>query len=99
MTLHPRTARLLLLACLLALSTAANAREVRLQGPNGDGGNCPGQAEVDNDAPAPASQKRNAGATPDKLRATTPATRGSGGGGGETSARPRWHSFLPGMFR
>jgi hypothetical protein len=86
-----------LLLCLLLLSAGsmAGAREVRLHGPNGDGG-CP-------DAATPATA-----AVPTKTTAPT-ATHASKikpvvtvrGGGDDTSTShaPRWHSFLPGMFR
>jgi hypothetical protein len=86
-----------LLLCLLLLSAGsmAGAREVRLHGPNGDGG-CP-------DAAIPAT-----GAAPAKAAAPTAAhankikpviTVRGGGDDTSTSHAPRWHSFLPGMFR
>lgn len=86
---------------LLALSTVAAAREVRLQGPNGDGGTCPeaaaaaaAAAGADTGSTPPA--RRPAGTHAGKAKAT-PMVRGNGDA--EAAARPRWHSFLPGMFR
>lgn len=81
----------LLLICACA---GVSAREVRLQSPNGETGTCPelqAQAATPKAAPAPVRSKPAA-----KPAATTQ------GGGGEASVRgqgPRWHSFLPGMFR
>jgi hypothetical protein len=96
--------RRLSLAVLLLSSAfachAVHAREVALQGPNGDGGACVvSRADVAgtvdrSDATDPA---------PAKPTAKPAATRQAGGGGGGSSVRntqaPRWHSFLPGMFR
>lgn len=82
---------------LLALSMGAVAREVRHQGPNGDGGDCPiAAAEAETGTPAPARRA----ADPRGKAKASPMVRGSGGNDGEgATARPRWHSFLPGMFR
>lgn len=83
----------LLLICACA---GVSAREVRLQSPNGETGTCPelqAQAATPKAAPAPAPARSKPAAKP----AAT-----SQGGGGEASVRgqgPRWHSFLPGMFR
>jgi hypothetical protein len=79
---------LMVFACLPVL-----AREVRLQGANGDGGTCPeAAAEV---VVQPRSKgKRATIATPDKAKPTT--YRGDDGSGVRA---PRWHSFVPGMFR
>ena len=100
----------LLASCLLFAASAAAAgnREPRLHGPGGDGGAC-----TDTDAgaaPVPAaSTAKPATAATAKPSATTTHIKpvvtvrgGSGSGGGDdgTSVHaPRWHSFLPGMFR
>lgn len=89
----------LLLGLLLGAvgSAAAVNSDVRMHGANGDGGGCA-------DAATPA-------AVPAQATTTKPATttnhaskikpvigvRGGGDDGG--SHAPRWHSFLPGMFR
>jgi hypothetical protein len=91
----PRSTGVFVIATLLALSAGATAREVRLQGPNGDGGACP-QATVDNDGAAPTPQSHKRAGARDKAKAT-PMLRS--GGDGSATARPRWHSILPGMFR
>lgn len=91
----PRSTGVLLVATLLALSAgAAAAREVRMQGPNGEGGACPeAAAEEDGSGPAPRANRR-AGAR-EKAKAAPMLRSGEGG----SAARPRWHSILPGMFR
>ncbi len=88
-------------ACLLLvfLSAPVAARDIRLQGANGDGGRCP---EV-------AAAADEAGGTNGKPHASNPAqaprikaTKPVSAHGESDSARipaPRWHSFLPGMFR
>ncbi len=93
MTARRRNALMLLAATALLVSAAASAREVRLQGPNGEGGVCP-TAAAEAEADLPPSQKRPAGNRGGKAKAT-PMVRS----GGDAVARPRWHSFLPGMFR
>jgi len=81
---------------LLCLCTTASAREMR-QGAGSDDGSCP---EI---AAAVAEAEGSAPAT--KPRAATPAARNkstkSSGARGDTQRvqAPRWHSFLPGMFR
>ena len=87
-----RTARLLLAASLFALSVGASARDVRMHGPNGEGGSCPDVTE-ETDAPAPAPKRTQAG-TRQKAK-SAPMMRSAG----DSTTRPRWHSFLPGMFR
>lgn len=92
----------LLLACALSTTmSAAMARDVeRLSA--GDSGDCPADlaaaraeaGEKDNDAAARAAQP-----VPSPVRAK-PTVRGSDtpSTGGRLHA-PRWHSYLPGMFR
>ena len=86
--------RIALCLLLLCASSLANARDVRLHGPNGDGGSCPEATAVA--TAAPAASKHAPVVNRGKARAPT-AFRG---GGDDTVTRtPRWHSFLPGMFR
>ena len=86
-----RTARALLLGALLTVSIGASARDVRMHGPNGEGGTCP-DATIETEAPAPVASKRQ----PIREKAKSmPMVRSSG----DSAARPRWHSVLPGMFR
>jgi hypothetical protein len=98
----------LLASCLLFAASAAAAgnREPRLHGPGGDGGACTeADAGAASDAPAAASAKPATAATT-KPAATTHikpvvTVRGGSSGGDDSSSvhAPRWHSFLPGMFR
>jgi hypothetical protein len=88
--------RLALCLLLTCASFAAGARDVRQAGANGDGGTCPealSAAAMEEEAPARAEDKRDPAAG-------GKSTRARGGGGGNPGMRaPRWHSFLPGMFR
>lgn len=90
----PRSTGVLLIATLLALSAGAAAREVRMQGPNGEGGVCP-EAAAEEDGPAPAPQANKRAGTREKAKAAPMLRSGDSG----STARPRWHSILPGMFR
>jgi hypothetical protein len=82
------------LLLLLGMSSMANARDVRMHGPNGDGG-----ALTDSRTavapPLPAARHEPA-PTQAKVKAPPPFRSGDDDGGSRT---PRWHSFLPGMFR
>ncbi len=78
---------------LLGLSSVVNARDVRMHGPNGDG-----SALVDSAAiAAPPPTKHDATTTVHARVKTPPLFRSGDDDGG--SRAPRWHSFLPGMFR
>lgn len=84
--------RLALCLLLTFASYSAGARDVRQAGANGDGGVCPEElpASVDETAPASAGSKRAPAVK------SAPAARG---GDNQSTRPPRWHSFLPGMFR
>ena len=87
--------------CLLLLSAGALAevRDVRMHGPNGDGGDCTeADAAVPADAATPGTKPAATAAKPAGAARIKPVVtvRGSDTG---TSHAPRWHSFLPGMFR
>lgn len=102
---NPHRYRLLPLCLLLASAGAfAEAREVRLQGPNSGGGECV-EADADaahdvvpgiEDAASKTPPPKPAGAST-RIKPVV-GVRGSDGGGGGAHS-PRWHSFLPGMFR
>ncbi|MEZ0470846.1 hypothetical protein [Luteimonas salinilitoris] len=88
--------RFALLLLLCSASLPLLAREVRQAGANGDGG-CPTSTLAEEDAGTSAPRGERPGAT-------TPAAKegatGAPGGNTENNVRaPRWHSFLPGMFR
>jgi hypothetical protein len=88
---HAMFVRALFAMTLLSLAVSAEAREARMAGPGGDGSNCAPDyaigAEPDVD---PVRTTRRI--EPDKP--VSPR-----GGDSEVSRPPRWHSFLPGMFR
>ena len=94
-----RLSPILLSVALLCASGQVLATESRQMGPDGSG-SCPESTaagndaadEADNDAAAAPARRSTQKAKP------TPAVRG-GGNGGQRSSAPRWHSFLPGMFR
>jgi hypothetical protein len=86
--------RYLLCVLLLSLSAFADARDVRMHGPNGDGGSeaCPVPA-----ASPPALTRQTSTTTSHGKAKTPPLFRGGDDDAGPHA--PRWHSFLPGMFR
>ena len=85
--------RLALCLLLTCTSFAAGARDVRQADANGSGGTCADELPVTAEDPPPvgAGGKRNA---PAGAKAA-PAR----GGDNQSMRPPRWHSFLPGMFR
>ena len=85
--------RIALCLILICLCTAASAREMR-QGAGSDDGSCPeiAAAVAEAEANAPVSKPR--GATP-AVRNKSSKARGDT----QRVQAPRWHSFLPGMFR
>jgi hypothetical protein len=91
-----RIAACLLLVCV---STTAAARDIRMQGANGDGGRCPEVVAAAAEANATTGKAQPAASTPaPRAKTTKPASARSEGDTPRISA-PRWHSFLPGMFR
>ncbi len=100
--IHPGVMSLCLLLLALGAASVASAttREVAMHGPNGDGG---GECSApESTAPATARAATDPKATKPAKRA--PATRIKPivpvrGGDDDAAHAPRWHSFLPGMFR
>ena len=83
---------------LLCLCTGAYARDIRMHGPNGDGGSCTDESSAPLAALVPA--KPIPAAIPRAGKPKAPTALRSGGGGDDIGMHaPRWHSFLPGMFR
>ncbi len=76
---------------LICASTNVAARDIRMQSANGEEGVCP-----TTEAEAPDDAKPVATPTPAK-RVKQPTT--VRGGDNNRTHGPRWHSFLPGMFR
>jgi hypothetical protein len=89
--------RYVLCLLLLCISSIVSARDVRLHGPNGDGGACPDATPV-TAVPATAATKPTP-ATPGRSKAKAPILFRAGGDDDIGPHTPRWHSFLPGMFR
>lgn len=85
----------------LSISLPAAARTAAMMGANGEAVECPDVAGADDDQVAdpqrgakPAAAKRGAAPTPTKAR---PADRDPNATAPVRG--PRWHRFLPGMFR
>ena len=90
--------RLAICLILLCASPLAFGRDVR---PSGDTGDCR-DSVITVPSPAQTPVKR-APAVVHKAKPAASTAHTSGGGGGDDSSGmprvPRWHSFLPGMFR
>jgi hypothetical protein len=94
-----RPSPILLSVALLCASGQLMATESRQMGPDG-GGSCPestaaGNEVVDETDPDAAAAPARRTQKTSKPAATPKASNGGGNRGGT----PRWHSFLPGMFR
>jgi len=103
--------RLALCFLLVLASTSVSARDYRMAGPNGGGGSSPGNCseQTADDAPditnaiaeatkKPAAKPQVTATTQRKPVKVTPAARAEADSASRLTA-PRWHSFLPGMFR
>lgn len=90
--------RLALSLLLLCASLPLAAHDIRMMGANGDGGgSCQDDAAVqDDDTVRPASAKPATHAV--KPVKAKPGVRRASDSVGDIRP-PRWHSFLPGMFR
>lgn len=103
MNTAPRPSRRLLLALLplclaFAGGASAGSHEVAMHGPNGNGGDCDAPATPAPEATNPKPVPTNA---PKRSNRVKPVVNVRGGGDGDegSASAPRWHSFLPGMFR
>ena len=89
---------LLMSLALLCASSLAFGRDAR---PSGDTGDCR-DSVITVPSPAQAPVKRPT-AVVHKVKPAAATTHTTGGGGGDDAGGvprvPRWHSFLPGMFR
>ena len=88
--------RLAICLILLCVSSLAFGRDAR---PSGDVGDCRDSAIT---VPSPVQgQVKRSTAVVHKAKPATAHTSGGGGSddGAGTPRVPRWHSFLPGMFR
>ncbi|MFP5373906.1 MAG: hypothetical protein ACLGHW_03275 [Gammaproteobacteria bacterium] len=97
----PAIARCATALLLAGACAAVPAREIQLHGANGDGGSCPeinaARAKAEDKAELHSSGERPQPVAP--AARGTPSAQGESGGGGNRMQAPRWHSFLPGMFR
>lgn len=89
--------RTVLVLLLASLSFPLMAKDVRQLGPNGGGGCSDDLAQADGSA-SPAKNAAAPAARPHPAAKPRPAAS-HGGDGGSDLRPPRWHSFLPGMFR
>ncbi|HEU4813644.1 MAG TPA: hypothetical protein VFS99_05395 [Xanthomonadaceae bacterium] len=92
----------LLLACALSMTmSTAMARDVeRLSA--GDAGECPADlaaAKADAEEKATENATRSAKPSPAPVRSKPTVRGGDATSPGNRLNAPRWHSFLPGMFR
>ena len=89
-------------ACLLLVCVSASvaARDIRLQSPSGDGGRCPEVSAAAAEASAGNGKPQHA-TTPAPTPRAKVSKPVSARGESDTPriSAPRWHSFLPGMFR
>jgi hypothetical protein len=90
--------RILLSLLLVCACASTGAREMVRSGANGDGGACPELAATESTVAA-ADKPRNAAKAPARAKPGKAAPSVRGGGGEGRVSTPRWHSFLPGMFR
>jgi len=96
-----RLSPILLSVALLCASGLGMAAESRQLGPDGDG-SCPETAAASNEATDEADPDAAAAPAPRRTQKAKPAPATRSGGGsaaGQRNTAPRWHSFLPGMFR
>lgn len=88
--------RRIVVCLLIALASASvAARESKLS--DAEGGSCRGAQSATSRAP-----DRDATVLPAPVKKTKPALPSNTGGGGDDvrlPSSPRWHRFLPGMFR
>lgn len=89
--------RILAVLTLLSLALPAEAREARMAGPGGDGSACSTDYAA---STAPDVDPVRAARRPESEKPAIPRGTGTGTGSDADASRPpRWHSFLPGMFR
>lgn len=92
--------RLLVSLLLILACTTVSAREAGKHSANGGGSSCPDVATTaQTDPDVSASAKPAARVAAPTGRAAKPVSQRSGNAAGNQPNTPRWHSFLPGMFR
>jgi hypothetical protein len=106
MTTAPRTTRRIPMIALLPLclafagGAAAGSHDVAMHGPNGNGGSdCDQPAATAPEAANPKPVPTPAPAVKRSNRVKPVVSVRSGDGDDSSGHTPRWHSFLPGMFR
>ncbi|RZA20706.1 MAG: hypothetical protein EOP93_05270 [Lysobacteraceae bacterium] len=93
-----RLSPILLSVALLCASGQVLAAESRQMDADGSG-TCPDSTTASNDATDETDVDAAATAARRTQKAKPAAAARGGSPGGNRSAAPRWHSFLPGMFR
>lgn len=96
------SARLFLCMILLCASFPLMARDARMLDANGAGGGSCQEHDEDDDArrDPPAVRPTTSKPATHAAKPAKPAGNATHGGGDFDAVRPpRWHSFLPGMFR
>ena len=84
---------------LLCVCMGAQARDIRMHGPNGDGGgSCADESSTPLAELIPVAKAAPA-ALPRGGKPKAPTALRSGGDDSTGMHAPRWHSFLPGLFR
>ena len=88
-------------ACLLLVCVSATvaARDIRLQSPSGDGGRCPEVAAAAAESNGTTGKTHTATPAPAPRAKTSKPVSARGESDAPRISAPRWHSFLPGMFR
>ncbi len=87
--------RICLCLLIVVASTTVAAREIKLSSPNG--GSCPDAAAAMEREPATRTATRTSAPAP-AVKSSKPVLHSDATNSGRMQS-PRWHSFLPGMFR
>ena len=91
--------RRIALCLLIALASASvAARESKLSAPGGDGA-CPSQSQRQAEDRIPVREAAPTLAPANKTKVSPRSGGGDSDGPGGRIPSPRWHRFLPGMFR
>jgi len=87
--------RICLCLLIVVASSTSAAREIKLSSANG--GSCPESTAMEREAARP--EARAAAAPARTAKPVKPAMHSDAASNSGRMQSPRWHSFLPGMFR